>query len=370
MLKKTIGILCPSCPPFDHNSLLKGLGGTETWILNMSLQFQRNGYHVIIFNRNNYTYNHPSGVQIYPISFFLSMAEYQYFEHIFILREFNMDIVNYIKNTGCCQNIYYVLHDIRLWKTGHPAIIDIETEFTIYDRDITDTWAKEHIKKFFFMSSWHYNFNKNYFPEDKVAIIGNGINFETYEEQERDNSILWSSCFDRGLDILIEKLYPKIVQKIPDFKIYVASYDNKLDDKYKNLDYVINLGSLNKEDLYMEMRKHKAWFFPLTHWETFCITVLENIANDVNIVCPCKFGVYDTLKYFKFFCIQDDSYDNEEYCQYVANIITDKILQYEKYKPIRDMLKFYCQDNYTWEHIYNKLHNIIKDYETNNSNNN
>lgn len=368
MVKKTIGILCLNCQPFDYNSLNNGLGGTETWILYISEYLQKIGYQVMIFNDNNYTFINSNQVQFYPISWFDNLSTYHYFEHIFILREYNYHYLNMIKENQCTNNIYFILHDIRLWLQNIPRYIDNDENFFNYDRDINDPWLKEHIKKFFFMSNWHLNENKKYFPIDKCEIIGNGIVFENYDENlERDNSILFSSCFNRGLDILVEKIAPKVRKVIPDFNIYVASYDNNLDNKYNELEYVINLGSLGKSDLYNEIRKHKVWFLPLTHWETFCITILENIANDVNIICPYKYGIQDIMKYFNILCIEDGNYDDDQYCELVSNHIIDKINNYDKYKPVRTMLKNYIKDNYTWEKIGSKLYNIIKTYETNNS---
>ena len=50
MNKKVVCFICKVDAPFNGNSLNTGLGGSETWTLQMANKFANNGYHVIVFN--------------------------------------------------------------------------------------------------------------------------------------------------------------------------------------------------------------------------------------------------------------------------------------------------------------------------------
>lgn len=368
MLKKVVGFICEIDEPFDSNIESGSYGGAETWIFKIAEQFAQHGYHVIIFNKINY--NHIcNDIEFVQWDFIESRLSHQYFTHIFINRIYNQDIINLIRQCDCCENIYFIAHDMRLWHTKSIfKYIDVKDTFMGLSDIWQDDWHKQHIHNLFVMSDWHKACNLEYFNNDFLQVIGNGVDIKPIENNIRDNSILWSSCYNRGLNILVERIAPIILQFIPDFKIYTCSYSQELPDNYQNCPYIINLGQLNKQDLYNEMRKHKVTYLPLTHWETFCITVIENILNDVEVVCPFKFGVQTTLKYFNNILIQDGDYNNVEYCNYVAQEIINKMANYDNNSTIRTILKTYIADNYSWSSIYNKLYLYISKYETNNCN--
>ena len=121
---------------------------------------------------------------------------------------------------------------------------------------------------------------------------------------------------------------------------------------------------LTKSELYKEMQKHKIWFYPGVFQETFCITLIENILSGCNISLAFKNGPKDILKYFKSICIADGDYNNETYCKYVAQDIIDKILNYDNYKIIRNIMYDYISDIYSWENICKKINNILINYES------
>ena len=373
MLNKTVCIVCPLDSPFNIDDLYnKGLGGAETWVIQMSLQFAANGYHVIIFNVNNYNlcYEYGAGIDILPLYLMDVVCSYQYFEHLFINRYIEKNVIEKLQKYNNCNNLYFILHDINLWKQ-QPFVINIKSQvFTQEDIDNND-WVKSHLRKIFFMSKWHIDNSQQFCNYDNslLEIIGNGINIpdEIDYTLDRDNNMLWSSCIERGLDIFIDKILPRIKEKIPDFKLYVSTYSSDTEIKPEYQDNLIFLGSLSKEKLYEEMKKHKVSFLPLVHWETFCITSIENIANGVIFLAPFKFGLRTIFKYFEPIMLKDGNFNDEEYCDYIANEIIDKINNYEQYINLQKILYSYIKDNYSWESIYNKLSNIIKPYETNNS---
>lgn len=373
MYKKVVVFVCEIDHPFETNSLQSGLGGAETWILNMAFRFMDQNYHVLIFNQNDYSYYQLNGLEIYPISNLEEISSYVYFEHVFISRYYNPKILEIFKKNHNVHNIYYVVHDIRLWKNLSNNIDDLNSSLLFSDfKD--DEWISKHLHKIFYMSDWHVQTNQFCgFPENLIDVIGNGINLPTIDPMiNRDDNILWSSCIERGLDnILIDKIMPRIHKKLPNIKIYLASYNPLPESKYDSLGYIISLGSLSKDQLYQEMQKHKISFLPLSLWETFCITSIESVSNGMEFISPFKYGLTTTFKYFKEWFLKDGDFNNPEYCQYVADYIIDKIEKYNspESNTKRNILREYIKDNYSWEKIFDKLYNTIKVYETSNCNN-
>ena len=371
MINKTVCFICNLDNPFDINDIYyKGLGGSETWVINMVMKLSEY-YHIILFNQNNYTVTYSDfnkGIDIYPLDYLDRVCSYHYFEHVFFNRNIIDDYLNIFKKYDNCNNIHCIVHDLRLWKTYVFYINDINCILTNDDIN-NDEYLKSHLKKIFFMSDWHYDDNKIYnYDDELISIIGNGIDIpENISFINKDNSMLWSSCRERGLDLFINKIMPKIINKIPDFKLNIAIYNNQQDLNELNSEHIQFLGSLSKQELYNEMQKHKVSFLPLNHWETFCISALEHIINGTIFLSPFKYGLQTTFKYFKDIMLKDGNYEDNEYCEYVANEIIDKINNYNKYINIQKILYLYIKDNYSWESISHKFYNTIKLYEKDNS---
>ena len=361
MNKKVVCFICKVDAPFNGNSLNTGLGGSETWTLQMANKFANNGYHVIVFNdiQQHMIYG---DVEYVPYNMMELRFTYQYFNYIFILRCIDQKMLRMIKDNNENNNIYLVAHDIHFWINEDDKRIILNNRSFDFEKDLKDNeWAQKHIKKIFFMSKYHYEQNKSYYPENICRILGNGIDIENSEYPNRDNSILWSSCYERGLDTLCEYITPVIIRKIPDFKIYCCSYNGDVPNEYKKYPFVVNLGKLSKSDLYKEMRKHKAWVYPNTFFETFCITAIEQAMCDVELVMPLGHGLSTIFDIFHSNFLYE-GYDFYANSTNVANIVIERIQDYynEDRKIIRNSIRNYIIKEYSWDSIYNKFIDELK----------
>lgn len=361
MNKKVVCFICAVDSPFNNNSLDVGVGGSETWTLQMAKNFANHGYHVIVFN-NIQQHMIYGDIEYIPYYMIENRFSYQYFNYIFVLRAINDNIINMIRKNDENNNIYVIVHDINLWRYNEETNIIGKDDAFDYERDLKDNdWAKEHIKKIFFMSNYHLEENKSHFPTNICTVLGNGIDIENSTQQIRDNSMLWSSCYERGLDILCEYIAPKIIEKIPDFKIYCCSYNGDVPDEYRKYPFIINLGKLSKSDLYKEMRKHKVWVYPNTFFETFCITAIEQAMCDVDIVMPMGHGLSTIFDIFSdnFFY---EGYDFIKNADNVANTIIERIQNYnnEDRQIIRSSIRNYIIQEYSWNSIFNKFMEQLK----------
>jgi glycosyltransferase involved in cell wall biosynthesis len=164
---------------------------------------------------------------------------------------------------------------------------------SINENQILVKWNK-YIKGCICLTEWHKNIFIEKYPElrDKIHIINNGINTNSFSNLSNNikvkNKFIYSSRPDRGLNILL-KLWPQILQKMPDATLSIATYGKfpsnpeeillkGIIDNNSSINY---LGNLSYHILYEEMKSAEYWLYP-THWpETSCITALEMLMSEV-----------------------------------------------------------------------------------------
>ncbi len=144
------------------------------------------------------------------------------------------------------------------------------------------------------LTEWHKALFLDKYPElnNKITLINNGLDLESFSNIDTNNKIknkfIYSSRPDRGLNVLL-KLWPQIIEKIPDATLVISTYGSfpsnpeellmkTVIDSTPSIHY---LGKLNVEQLYNEMSTSEFWLYP-THWpETSCITALEMLMSEV-----------------------------------------------------------------------------------------
>lgn len=339
----------------NYNKYLKdesyGLGGSETWTVQISKEFANKHISVKVYCYVKESKIDSNNVEYIPIKEFDYNKELPKFDYIIITRSL-CNTLEIIKKTNCCNNVYLMTHE--------PAIFDNQWEinYNVYNDKISNY---KFLKKILILS----NFCKDVFisqykiPENIMVLTANGFNFDLFPNTDiypKDNSILWSTEFNRHFDDLGEHIAPLIVKKIPDFKIYTCSHIDSLPEKYNNCDYIINLGKLNKIDLYKEMNKHACFFYTNKAWESFCNTAVEAALCNNDIIMPLREGPETVFAPFKEYFMDGEIYFSNKYeFQYAADLIVDSILHYDKRKTIRSNIKKFIKDNYNWPTIVNKL---------------
>jgi GR25 family glycosyltransferase involved in LPS biosynthesis/glycosyltransferase involved in cell wall biosynthesis len=225
------------------------------------------------------------------------------------------------------------------------------------DSCILKKWNK-YINGVFCLTEWHKNHFLNIYPEikDKIQIINNGINIDSFKADTNNkikNRFIYTSRPDRGLDNLL-KLWPKILERIPDATLAISSYGNfpskpeetilkKIIDE--NPDTIRYLGKLNTDKLYEEMAYSEYWLYP-THWpETSCITALEMLMSEVICLYYPVAGLTNTIdKYGIQVCSGEE----------IETIVS---LTEEQKENLRKNGKLYAL-NYSWENRFNKWEKI------------
>lgn len=344
--------------PFEN-----AIGGSETWFFQIAEQFSEKACVDVFFNfkdksalhykKNNNLFFHDKET-IFEV---LNKRHYSFIISSRHIVENGVYLSDYIKQNNIADRLYIQVHDLSLFTDSHNGhILGMDEEYTkmlINDDFVTlvalNSWHKEYILKQYCV------------PENRIICAPNGIDLSMFDIPcgTKDNRILWSSCAERGLDILIDKIYPLVKDHIPDFGIDIAGY-NDIDKNTYNIDGkdIRILGKLSKEELYNEQRKHKVWFYPGTFAETFCITLIENIMNDNIVVSPFTYGMAGTLEPFVEEIKCGDGFFNQSDIIYTsalsANMII-KILSNEQYrqKVLNEQygkIKEYIREKYNWKY--------------------
>lgn len=166
------------------------------------------------------------------------------------------------------------------------------------DNHILKKWNR-YINGCVCLTEWHKTLFSEKYPElnDKITLINNGINLESFSKKNKiKNKFIYTSCPERGLDALL-KLWPHIVEKIPDATLVVSAYGSMPSNlaiamKTPSIRY---LGKLNVEQLYNEMSTSEFWLYP-TQWpETSCITALEMLMSEVICLYYPVAGLVNTV---------------------------------------------------------------------------
>lgn len=293
-----VGIIDIGWKELSEETLSKqALGGSETWLLSVTKELSRQGHIVDVYCNTQHNWiKDGKFISVYNI-----INEFQTLNHTRkrydfmilnrVIHRYNTDIITLIRQYNMTDNIFIQMHDLSLLYEDHLATEQELRQSGIFDK---------RVRGIVFLTDWHkQNFEKQYPILNSIPkyIIPNGLDLDLIpkDKPEPDHRILWSSCAERGLDVLID-MYDKIKREIPDFGIDVAGYNDLSKLNVGNRDIRI-LGNLSKEQLYREMNKHGVWFYPGTFAETFCITMIENMACGNIVISPFTCGTQDVVSF-------------------------------------------------------------------------
>lgn len=214
-----------------------------------------------------------------------------------------------------------VPHDITVvQRVPHPLTLPLNSSlrfFWMHDLALKRNcgpmqgimWA---VDKVLVVSEWmkrQYQSVYNY-PEDIFLVTRNGIDLDlinSVPDQPRDPKLLvWTARPERGMDVLLEETFPRLLQKDPNLRLCLAGYDNYVDllrPLYEKCHALIgrfggrvqHLGALNKTDLYKLYKSAWLYIYPTGFHEVSCITALECMACGLPIVGSQLAALPETL---------------------------------------------------------------------------
>lgn len=341
---------------WSGSSIIKeGVGGSETYIIEMARYIQKSGqYNVIVFCNceefeifEDVTYKH---LDTYP-----EFITKNIIQHCIISR-----YTEYIAMTyeSYVENVYLVLHDLAPVGAVIPR----------HDK----------LKKIFCLTEWHVENFTEYFDllKDITVPFYYGVDTDKFKIDDSIKKIpfkfIYSSFPNRGLLELL-KMWPKIYELEPRSTLHIYSnVDHKWSNdvepekmqKIKDLlnNYKLhstNLGIhyhswVSKKELAESWKTAEFWLYPCTFQETFCLTALEAAITKTFVISNNLAALKNTVGDRGL--IIDGDPETEEWKETTLNkikeIFTNRQFQNNKIQENYNWAK-----NLTWENQANKLLN-------------
>ncbi len=178
-------------------------------------------------------------------------------------------------------------HDLILW---------------MHDTDAGDRLTPARAARFrriVVLTEWHRDHMLKTYPfldPERLVIIGNGVDFERFREpaevEREPYRVIYTSSPDRGLDTLLERIWPSIVERVPEAELHIYygwdTFDVVAQVRPHLLEFrervakalltsrnVVNHGRVDQATLARELRRATVWLYPTYFTETFCISAVE-----------------------------------------------------------------------------------------------
>lgn len=341
--------------------LKQGVGGSETYIIELSRYIQKSGkYNVVVFCNCEHDEIF-EGVEYKNLLNFFDFVRKNIVEHCIISR-YSEYIPFALKSH--VKNVYFVAHDLA--PTG--MIFPLEPKF----------------KKVFCLSEWHVQHFTEMFPQLKDITVPfyYGIDKELFESNSSKKlyKFIYSSFPHRGLLPLLN-LWPRIINKYPSASLYIhcdiegkwvnenatehmkqlkeVFYKMIKESKY-NIYY---MGWTSKEKLAQSWKTADVWFYPCIFKETFCLTALEAAISKTLVVTNNLAALQNTVSDRGLVVpIKDVSIITDDWINETLEKLFD-ILDNREKKDFFVNKNYEWSKNMTWENRANELLYILKVYE-------
>jgi tetratricopeptide (TPR) repeat protein len=270
-------------PWTGSNILTTGVGGSETYIIEMARYIKQNDFfeQIIVFcNTPEEKDENFEGVNYQHLNKYYEFINNNYI-HTCIVSRFS----EYLPVTfnGFVENVYFVVHDL----TPSGIVIPVNLK----------------LKNIFCLTEWHSDYLSNIFPTLKNIIVPfyyglddtihgfpniTNIDINQYKQKYK---FIYSSYPNRGLLELLQ-MWPEIYDFQPKATLHIYSnieneWSNRVEpDKmlqikrllYSYLEKNIGIyyyGWVSKKELSEAWKTSQYWLYPCTFMETFCLTALE-----------------------------------------------------------------------------------------------
>ena len=326
----------------------KGMGGSETWIIEMARYISRTRkFHVVVFCKTNQPEFYEN-VGYNPIEMFHNFIGTTEVEHCIISR-----YTEYVPVAihGYAKQVSIIFHDNLI-----PEIV-----IPIHDK----------IKYIFGLTEWHADQIKNIFPQfkNKIQYLNYGISSGNVPENpvKTKNKFIYSSFPNRGLVVLL-KMWPKIIKKFPDATLDLFCnieqewVNNVAPDMMREIKTLLkinktgvkNHGWVSKQVLAEHYQDAEYWLYPCIFEETFCLTALEAAISKTVVITNGLAALSETAKYG--FTIHGNPLTESWQEECLSSLF--KIMETDNSSSIN--MNYNFAKKLTWESQAIKLLNLLK----------
>jgi glycosyltransferase involved in cell wall biosynthesis/2-polyprenyl-3-methyl-5-hydroxy-6-metoxy-1,4-benzoquinol methylase len=202
------------------------------------------------------------------------------------------------------------------------------------------------------------------------------LNTKILPFDDRKDHYIFASRPERGLKVLLEKIWPRILQYNPWAKLHLCKYANPFVDdgkEYTEIDQliaeskgIIQHGSLIKKELYELLGKCAYMPYTCNFPEISCINAIEAQAMGVMVITGNEYALKETVKTFT---LVEGDYGSIDYCDNFIGCL--EIFQDKKVflRAMQDAIDN-VRNNYSWRKIASEWDTRIDEtfktrYETN-----
>ena len=271
------------------NILTTGVGGSETYIIEMARWIQKTGNFQTIVFCNCGEEELFEGTIYKPLSQYYEFVNTNYI-HSCVVSRFSEYLPVSFK--GFTESVYLVVHDLT------PSGIVIPIDKKLKNVFCLTEWHMSHLSSIFpslanIMVPFYYGIDSTFTKVDPNGVVGTN---------KIPNKFIYSSFPNRGLLHLLQ-MWPTIIEKFPTSTLHIYSdVDNKWSNQvegekmqqirdllvsYKKTNNNLGIsyhGWVGKQELADAWKTADIWFYPCTFMETFCLTALEAASSKTFVV--------------------------------------------------------------------------------------
>jgi len=339
----------------------KSLGGSETAGIAMAHALQKRGHHVTVFCNTNTQGKH-KGVN------YLSLEAFEQYA------------------INCPHDVLIVQRVPEVFKHRFNSKINIlwQHDFAQKSRKDVFTGALWNVDKVFCLSDWHINNYKeiNGIQEDELFFkTSNGVKLIQPKTTKRKKRVVFTNRPERGLDIFLYNICPRLWEHDKEIEVAIAGYDNtvpQMKPYYDKLFATINeyakqgynikhLGALNKKDLYTLYLESKIFAYPTMFYETSCITAMETQMCGLPMITSNRGALPETLSADAGIIIDGQATNvdyQDKFVKGCIDLLSNDVLYKKCQKAGYENVKQYEWDNVAekWEREFMRI------FESNTSN--
>lgn len=306
MTKLTICIAVPGLP-FNGETFVKlSLGGSESAGYYMACALARLGHSVTLFCNTDRMVRCEDGVDYLPIGMFPAYIEYTPHDVCIVQRAPKL-------LHGYCQAKFSMLwcHDLALRRN-----VDMFRGGT-WNMDkvaVLSEFQRLQYKEVYGLDDSQLFLTRNGVDLEAVATAQRMLTEESGADALVRNplSLVYSARPERGLDVLLADIMPRLLRFEPNARLFLSTYDNPVEhlrDFYAHCNElarrlgknVVQLGSLNKTRLYSVYLNAGVYAYPMPSKlapefdEVSCISVMEAQACGLPVVTSARGALPETL---------------------------------------------------------------------------
>lgn len=235
------------------------------------------------------------------------------------------------------------------WRMPEAADWGINTGRLVlwmHDTDAGDRLTRDRAERFDYivvLTEWHKQFMLERYPfldANKLVVFGNGVDLERFSEPvvRSPKKVVYASSPDRGLDIILEHIWPRVVAAVPEAELHIyygwenfdsaanlpgyewlREFKRKVTELFVNSKNVIQHGRIPQDRLAREFQSAAIWLYPTYFHETYCITAIEAQLGGAIPITNHLAGLAETVK--SGIILEGDVHDSNTQAKYVESVI-------------------------------------------------